>query len=159
MAKTHTYNSNVTWSGAGDTGTKNYKSYKRSYDINIGNKPIIAGSADPAFLGDPACHNPEDLLMASVSSCHMLWYLHLCSVRDVTVKAYSDQAEGTMTEEADGSGKFIAITLKPHVVISAQSDLAAAKAAHDEANKKCFIANSLNFNVGHEATFELEQAE
>ena len=152
--KTHRYEAQIAWTGAGENGTKNYKSYKRYYNINMAGKPTIAGSSDPAFLGDPACHNPEDMLVASVSSCHMLWYLHLCSVSGVTVTSYVDDAEGIMEEDGKGKGRFTKITLRPHIKITADSDRAKAESAHIKANEMCFIANSLNCPVAHEATFE-----
>jgi len=154
MSKTHSYNAQVTWTGAGNKGTQNYKSYERSYAVEIDGKATIAGSADPAFRGDPACHNPEDMLVASVSSCHMLWYLHLCSVAGVQVTGYSDSAEGIMEEDANGGGRFTRITLRPRVRISATSDIAKAEAAHAKANKLCFIANTLNCPVEHAPVIE-----
>ncbi|PCI61760.1 MAG: peroxiredoxin [Kordiimonadales bacterium] len=152
MAKTHTYTAQINWTGAGEHGTKTYKSFERSYNVSIAGKPTIAGSSDPTFLGDPACHNPEDMFVASVSSCHMLWYLHLCAVSGVTVTGYKDNAQGQLEETSDGSGRFTAITLYPEVVIAAGSCTKKAMAAHQKANKMCFIANSLNFPVGHKAT-------
>jgi len=152
--KTHHYNAQIAWTGAGENGTKTYKSYERHYNINMDGKPTIAGSADPAFRGDPTCHNPEDMLVASVSSCHMLWYLHICSVSGVTVTSYIDDAVGEMAETADGSGHFTKITLRPRIKITATSDITKAEEAHSKANKMCFIANSLNCPVSHEATIE-----
>jgi len=150
MAKEHHYHTQLTWTGAGEEGTKTYRSYERAYRLSIDGKPDIAGSSDPAFRGDPACHNPEDLLVASTSACHMLWYLHLCAVGGVTVLSYSDTAEGVMSEGADGAGRFERITLRPSIVISADSDAKKAAHLHTEANRKCFIANSLNCPVEHE---------
>jgi len=155
MSKIHLYNAQIAWTGAGETGTKNYKSYDRSYAIHIEGKTTISGSSDPTFRGDPACHNPEDLLLASVSSCHMLWYLHLCSVSGVTVTDYVDNAEGFMEEDAAGSGRFTKIVLRPTIKITADSDKEKAKTAHAKANKMCFIANSLNCPVEHEAIIEV----
>ena len=106
MAKTHKYTAQINWTGAGEHGTKTYKSFERSYDVTIAGKPTIAGSSDPAFLGDPACHNPEDLLVASVAGCHMLWYLHLCAVAGISVTRYKDNAQGHMEETANGSGRL-----------------------------------------------------
>jgi organic hydroperoxide reductase OsmC/OhrA len=148
--KTHQYHAQIAWTGAGDKGTKNYKSYDRLYDVNIEGKPTMAGSSDPAFRGDPARHNPEDMLVTSVSSCHMLWYLHICSVSGVVVTSYVDNAVGVMAEVADGSGYFTKITLKPKITITTTSDMAKAKETHAKANKMCFIANTLNCPVEHE---------
>jgi len=156
MSKTHHYTAQIAWTGAGDAGTKNYKSYERSYAVNIAGKTTIAGSADPAFRGDPSCHNPEDMLVASVSSCHMLWYLHLCSVSGVTVTSYVDTAEGIMEEDAQGSGRFTKIILRPTIKITTDSDKKIAEMAHVKANEMCFIANSLNCPVEHVATIEFD---
>ena len=150
----HNYKSNLIWTGAGTQGTKNYVSYDRDYEIHIEGKPIILGSSDPMFRGNPDVHNPEDMFLASVSACHMLWFLHICSTNRIVVSAYNDHAEGTMHDGADGAGQFTSITLHPHATIEHKSDLRKAHEAHVEANKKCFIANSLNFPVKHKATFE-----
>lgn len=155
MTKLHTYSSEVNWTGAKDDGTKTYRSYERSYDINIDGKATIKGSSDPAFRGDPACHNPEDLLVASASSCHMLWYLHYCSINKITVKTYTDTAEGVMSEAKDGSGRFEKITLRPVITVEDGADLEKAMALHHDANKACFIANSLTCPIEHEATITL----
>jgi organic hydroperoxide reductase OsmC/OhrA len=116
--KNHQYKSKVIWIGNTGESTKNYRSYQRNYTISVDGKTDILGSSDPAFLGNPELHNPEDLLLASVSSCHLLWYLHLCSVNKILVLEYEDLAEGTMIENENGSGKFSEINLKPRIVVS-----------------------------------------
>ncbi|MGR3808983.1 OsmC family protein [Jiulongibacter sp. NS-SX5] len=150
--KEHQYKVLTTWTGNTGSGTSDYKSYERSHDISIGVKPVIKSSSDPAFRGDPSRHNPEELFLASLSSCHMLWYLHFCSVNQIIVIAYTDAAEGLMTEESNGSGKFSEVTLKPKVVLAKDSEpqLALAKSLHEKANDFCFIAKSCNFPVKHE---------
>jgi len=155
-SKKHKYKAQIAWTGAGTDGTKNYKSYMRDYNINMPGKLAIAGSSDPAFRGDPARHNPEDMLLASVSSCHMLWYLHICSVSGVAVTSYVDDAVGIMEEDASGKGRFTQITLQPTIKITPASDMEKAQKAHKKANEMCFIANSLNCPVEHEATIEFE---
>ena len=110
----------------------------------------IAGSSDPAFRGDPARWNPEELLLASVSACHKLWYLHFCAVSGVVVTDYVDHAEGTMVTEPEGDGRFTEIVLKPQVTIGA-GDAALAEKLHHDAHEKCFIANSVNFPIRCEA--------
>ena len=144
--KTHTYLATVAWTGAADGPTTDYESYSREYDIRIDGKTDLAGSSDPNYRGDAARHNPEDLMVGAVSSCHMLWYLHLCAVKGVKVTGYEDAAEGTMVE-APGNGRFTEIVLKPVVTITADSDPERARALHDRAHKECFIANSVNFPV------------
>jgi organic hydroperoxide reductase OsmC/OhrA len=98
MAKEHRYAVTVAWIGNQGTGTSGYKTYARDHEIRIDGKPPIPASSDPGFRGDPARYNPEDLLVASLSGCHMLWYLHLCSTAGIVVTQYIDRAEGTMVE-------------------------------------------------------------
>lgn len=150
MSKQHIYNLTTKWTGNTGTGTSAYRAYERSHTIQAENKADILLSSDPAFRGDKTRHNPEDLLVASVSSCHMLWYLHLCSEAGVVVADYTDNATGIMEETADGGGRFVEITLHPVVTVTDASMIDKANALHHEANKFCFIANSLNFPVKHE---------
>ena len=112
---------------------------------------MIKGSADPGYMGDAACHNPEDMLLAALSACHMLWYLHLCAVSKVVVTAYEDTAEGAMQTNPDGSGEFTSVTLKPRITVTPESDLVKAESLHEKANAMCFIARSVNFPVEHDA--------
>ena len=150
MNKRNTYDIRVAWTGNLGNGTSTYRGYTRDYDIACEGKPVIKGSADPGYLGDAARHNPEDMLMASLSACHMLWYLHLCTVSKVVVTAYEDHAEGVMELNPDGSGQFVRVTLRPRVTIAAESDAAAAERLHERASAMCFIARSVNFPVDHE---------
>lgn len=149
MAKEHTYEAVVTWTGNRGRGTADYKTYTRDYEIICADKPRIKGSADPAYLGDAGRHNPEDLLVAALSACHMLWYLHLCAASKVVVTAYEDAAEGVMRTSPDGSGEFTGVSLKPRVTISAGSDPETAETLHEKAHAMCFIARSVNFPVSH----------
>jgi organic hydroperoxide reductase OsmC/OhrA len=151
--KQHHYSAVVNWTGNKGEGTKSYKSYDRSHDIIIEGKEIIKGSSDPAFLGDRKKHNPEDLFLASISSCHMLWYLHLCSNAGIIVTNYTDNPKGIMTETEDGGGKFTAVTLYPTITLKNIVQKDEAMELHKKTNELCFIANSLNFEVKHEATF------
>ncbi|MEE1884778.1 OsmC family protein [Pedobacter flavus] len=153
MAKQHTYTSKLIWTGNKGSGTMDYRSYDRDFKISMDGKPEILGSSDSDFLGDKNKHNPEDLLVSAVSSCHMLWYLHLCSKHGIVVMEYYDNAEGIMVEDGTGSGKFTSITLRPNVVLADNKQFELAEKLHTEANKMCFIANSLNFKVNHVAKF------
>ena len=148
--KQHTYKLQMTWTGNNGEGTKAYRSYRRDHVISADGKPEIPGSSDPAFRGDPARYNPEELLVAALSSCHMLAYLHLCAVNHVVVEQYQDSPVGVMEETPDGSGHFVSVTLQPRVKISS-GDPAKAMDLHHEAHKLCFIANSVNFEVACEA--------
>jgi organic hydroperoxide reductase OsmC/OhrA len=151
MSKTHRYAVSVKWTGNKGTGTSGYKAYERAHEISAsGQKPVLPGSSDLAFRGDPARWNPEELLVASLSACHMLWYLHLCSDAKIIVTAYADQPEGLMEELPDGSGNFQRVILRPKVTIAPGSDLAKARELHAAAHAKCFIARSMNFPVEHE---------
>jgi len=151
----HSYAVRVTWTGNQGTGTSGYRDYSRDHDVSAGGPPTIAGSSDPAFRGDQARWNPELELCAALSSCHMLWYLHLCASAGVTVLAYSDEASGTMEEAADGSGRFTEVVLRPRVVVATAEMTSAAKRLHADASAKCFIANSVNFPVKHEPIIEV----
>jgi len=151
MTKTHRYHVDVKWTGNTGAGTADYRSYERRYDITAGDrKPSIPGSSDPAFRGDPARWNPEELLVASISACHKLWYLHLCAVAGIVVLDYIDHATGVMEETTDGSGRFVSVTLRPEITVATGSDMAKARELHGVAHAKCFIANSVNFPVQHE---------
>lgn len=149
--KTHHYAVRTVWTGNRGSGTSGYGAYGRDHELFAGDKPVIPGSADRAFRGDPKRWNPEDLLVASVSACHQLWYLHLCASAGIVVMAYEDEAEGVMEETPGAGGRFTGVVLKPRVTIAAGSDADRAARLHAEANALCFIANSLNFRVAHEA--------
>ncbi|HWY38194.1 MAG TPA: OsmC family protein [Bacteroidia bacterium] len=149
MAKEHHYKANVTWTGNKGEGTKDYKAYERNYTISIENKPDMYGSADTPFRGDGTKYNPEDLLLTSLSVCHMLWFLHFCADNGIIVTAYTDKPTGTMIENTGGGGRFTEVTLHPVVTITDNTQIEKANSLHAEANKKCFIANSCNFPVKH----------
>jgi organic hydroperoxide reductase OsmC/OhrA len=147
--KLHEYKSTLTWIGNRGTGTSEYKGYDRDHNIQIEGKEIIHASSDPSFRGNKSRYNPEEMLVMSVSSCHMLWYLHIACVNSVVVTAYVDNAFGTMEENEDGSGQFKEITLRPRVTVLEKSMIEKANALHHEANKMCFIARSVNFPIHH----------
>ena len=149
MKAQHIYKTNLQWTGNKGTGTSGYKAFERSYAVSIENKPDILGSSDPSFRGDATKHNPEELLVAALSSCHMLWYLHLCAEAGVIVTNYVDNAIGTMVETASGGGHFSEVVLHPVVNVSELSMIDTAKNLHKKANALCFIANSVNFKVTH----------
>lgn len=149
MTNIHHYQARITWTGNQGTGTSHYRAYQRSHTIEIPNKPIIFGSSDPSFRGDPTKHNPEDLFIASLSACHLLWYLHLCADAGVVVLDYSDQVTGAMIVGNDGRGHFTEVTLNPIVTVSEISMLTKAFELHDQAGEFCFIANSVNFPVNY----------
>ncbi|EJL74219.1 OsmC family protein [Chryseobacterium populi] len=147
--KSHHYKITVQWTGNKGAGTSGYREYERSHTISAENKAVIEGSSDPAFRGDKTRHNPEDLFLSSVSSCHMLWYLHFCSEAGIIVTDYTDTATGIMTETATGSGRFTEVTMNPVVTVTDESMVEKAQQLHTKANEYCFIANSVNFPVKH----------
>jgi len=152
MDKSHNYSLTVKWTGNRGTGTSDYRSYDRNHVIQSELKADIDGSSDPAFRGDKTRYNPEDLLVASLSSCHMLAYLHLCAVGGVVVTDYVDHASGNMVETSDGGGHFTEVTLKPVVTVKDSSMIVKANELHHKAGELCFIASSVNFSVNHEPT-------
>jgi organic hydroperoxide reductase OsmC/OhrA len=143
----HRYAVSISWTGNLGSGTSGYRDYSRDYEIGAEGKPGILGSSDPAFRGDRSRWNPEELLLASLSACHKLWYLHLAAEAGVVVTAYVDHAEGVMETLPDGSGRFKNVVLHPSVTVTAGSDVERARALHGPAHEKCFIANSVNFRV------------
>ena len=159
MKRQHNYTATVYWTGNKGKGTSNYKEFERGHTISIEHKPDILCSSDPAFLGDKTKYNPEELLVASISSCHMLWYLHLCSESNIIVTKYVDHATGIMVEKSNSSGYFSEVTLNPTVTLTENSMIEKAIEMHKKANEYCFIANSVNFKVFHNPTYLIEENE
>jgi organic hydroperoxide reductase OsmC/OhrA len=156
VAREHVYSMTVRWTGNRGSGTSAYHAYSRAHVIEGADKPPIEGSSDPAFRGDFSRYCPEDLLVASVSACHMLWYLHLSAEAGIIVIDYVDPAVGAMEQDSDGSGRMTRVTLRPEVMVEAGADLARARSLHDEAARKCFIANSVSFPIVLEPNIKVE---
>lgn len=154
MKLEHHYALEIEWTGNRGTGTSDYKSYGRDHVVRAEGKPSIDGSSDRSFRGDATRWNPEELLLAALSQCHMLSYLHVAASNGIVVTSYVDAATGTMEQTHDGGGHFTSATLRPVVTISA-GDLALATELHHEASEKCFIAASVNFPVVHEPVVSL----
>ena len=150
MPRRHRYELSSVWTGDRGRGTADYRAYDRRYDTDSPGRPTIAGSSDPAFRGDAQRWNPELLLVAALSQCHLLSYLHRCAVGGVTVTGYADTAVGTMVEDADDGGRFEEVVLRPVVTVADASMVERAAQLHYEASKRCFIASSVNFPVRHE---------
>jgi organic hydroperoxide reductase OsmC/OhrA len=144
----HRYATHLEWSGAAQGSTKTYAGYSRDHTIAAGGKPPLLGSADPTFRGDASRYNPEELLLAALSACHMLSYLALCAREGIAVVSYRDDAVAAMAEKA-GAGRFTSATLRPVIEIDDER-VERATLLHDEARAQCFIANSINFPVEHE---------
>lgn len=153
----HHYKISVEWTGNQGSGTSGYRAYSRDHVIGAEGKADIAGSSDPAFLGDATRWNPEDLLLASASACHKLWYLHLCSDAGIRVLAYVDEATGTMVDQP-GNGRYTEIVLHPRVTIQAGGDVTLAAQLHHQAHAQCYIANSVNFPIRCEPVITLAPA-
>jgi len=145
----HHFDCRLVWTGAEKGGTTRYEAYSREARVEIEGKPPLSLSAAPPFLGDPALHNPEDLLVAALSACHFLSYAALCARSGIEVVAYEDRAHGTM-DRRDGRMRFTEVVLHPRVTIAAGGDVAKAHALHERAHAICFIASSVNFDVRHE---------
>lgn len=154
----HRYPATIRWMGNTGTGTSAYRAYKRDHSIEADGKPAIPGSSDPSFRGDKTRWNPEELVVAALSACHQLWYLHLCADAGVVVTAYEDHAEGILAEEAGGAGQFTRAVLRPKATITAASDPKLALSLHEKAHAMCFIARSVRFPVECEPTVEIEKA-
>ncbi|RZS39031.1 organic hydroperoxide reductase OsmC/OhrA [Herbihabitans rhizosphaerae] len=150
--RTHDYSLLVRWTGNQGSGTSSYRAFSRAHEVGAPGVTTIPGSADPAFRGDPARWNPEQLFVAALAQCHMLWYLHLAATSGLIVTGYEDAAIGTMVEAPDGGGEFSSVTLRPTVTIAPGGDEALAHELHERANALCFIARSVKTPVHHEVT-------
>lgn len=145
--KDYNYTLQLEWTGNKGLGTKDYKAYERSFTVSSPEKPPLFGTSDPAFRGDTNKWNPEEFLLASLSSCHMLWYLHLCANNKIIVSHYVDQPTATMVLKPSGVGCFKEALLRPNIIIMEITRIEDAKKLHEEAHHKCFIANSVNFPI------------
>ena len=157
MPREHHYHLSLSWSGARQGPTSSYQEYSREYLVEVQGKPPLPGSADPLFRGDGSLYNPEELVVAALSSCHMLSFLAEAARAGLSVLAYSDSAEGTMIFEG-GGGRFSSVVLHPRVTVRVGCDVALIERLHAQAHANCFIARSVNFAVTHEAIVEFEDA-
>lgn len=157
MARSHTYDVTVSWTGNRGTGTSGYRDYGRDHDVAAAGPQPILGSSDPAFRGDRTRWNPEQLLVASLSQCHMLWYLHLAAAAGVVVTEYVDNAEGSMAESGEG-GRFTEVVLRPRITVTDQSMVDTATRLHHDAHQACYVANSVNFPVRHMPAVTVRQS-
>jgi len=152
VSRAHHYEVSVQWRGNRGTGTSSYDDYSRDHEVLADGKPPILASSDPAFLGDDSRWNPEEMLVGSLSQCHMLWYLHLAAVNGVVVVDYTDSAVGTMAEDVTGAVAFTEVELRPAVVVAEPSMCERAEQLHEEARNMCFVARSVKFPVTHQGT-------
>lgn len=149
MGKEHRYEAAVRWTGAKEGTTSSYRGYSREYEAAVEGKPALRLTADSAFLGDGALHNPEDLLLVSLSGCHLLTYLAECAQAGVHVLSYEDGASGTMAWNGE-TYRFTEVVLRPRVVVEEGGDLVLAEELHHRSHDLCFVARSMNFPVRHE---------
>lgn len=155
MTFKHTFKAEANWTSKKDITDSSKRFYNKSHQVKIEGKPILDVSAAKAFKGDPELYNPEDLLLSSLVSCHMMSYLYVCSQNGIEVLEYSDNAEAALEVNPDGSGRFVEVKLFPKVKISNPDQIELALNLHFKANQLCFIANSCNFPVLHEASCEV----
>jgi organic hydroperoxide reductase OsmC/OhrA len=153
----HQYKINLKWTGNTGSGTSAYDAYSRDHTISAEGHTEVLGSSDSIFRGDASKYNPEQTFLASISACHMLWYLHFCADNGVVVLEYSDEPKGMLSLEKNGSGSFTEVTLYPRIRVKEASMIEKAKKLHENANEYCFIANSLNFPVNHRPTVFVEE--
>jgi organic hydroperoxide reductase OsmC/OhrA len=158
MTAEHHYRATTIWTGASKGATTSYDAYSREYIVAIDGKLCIVGSADPCFRGNPSLHNPEDLLVSSLSACHMLSYLALCARAGIRVVSYVDEVEGQMADQ-QGKVRFTEVVLNPRVTIELGDSLERAQDLHHEAHEVCFIANSMAFPVRHQPTVLVAEEE
>lgn len=149
----HDYTARVVWTGNRGQGTASYRGYDRTWNVATPGKPVIECSNDPLLGGDPGLHNPEDLLIASLSACHMLWYLHLASDAGIAVQGYEDDPLAMGETLPDGASRFLRATLRPRITVPKGTDLGRADAIHHQIHKTCFIARSVNFPVDYAASY------
>ena len=150
VRRTHRYDLTMAWTGNRGSGTSGYRDYGRDHTVRADGRPDLAGSSDPTFRGDKTRWNPELELLAALSQCHMLAYLHVCVEAGVVVTAYEDAPYGVMAQTVDGGGYFTEVVLRPRVTVADPGMAATAAGLHAEASRKCFIARSVNFPVRHE---------
>mgnify|MGYP005841463317 CR=1 FL=1 len=156
MATEHDYAARVVWTGNRGAGTAEYRGYDRTWEVRTPGKPVISCSNDPLLGGDPGRHNPEDMLIAALSACHMLWYLHLASDAGIAVQAYADDPLAVGETDSMGASRFLRATLRPRITVLAGTDLARADALHGDVHKTCFIARSVNFPVTCKARYRIQ---
>lgn len=165
MSKEHIYKAKIKWTGNLGTGTSGYTAYSRAHEVSgcdgddkSSGKDVILASADPIYRGEASRYNPEELVVAAISGCHMLWYLHLCADAGVIVVAYEDEPSGKLLETDDGNGRFTEVTINPRVTINKESDAKLATELHRRAHEFCFIANSMNFPVKYQPEILFEKS-
>lgn len=149
------YNIGLSWLG-GVNKDKNYR-YDKTYELSFKNKPSIKGSADVVFHGDKNLYNPEEMLLAALSSCHMMSFFYLCGINKIEIKSYVDSPQGFLEINTNGSGQFKNVVLEPTIILSEKEDLVKMATLFKQASDYCFIARSCNFEIAHLPNFRTIQ--
>ena len=149
MLGRHSYATELVWTGNTGAGTADYRSYRRTCEVRAAGKPVLAGSSDPHFRGDADRWNPEELLVAALSQCHLLAFLHEAAIGGVVVLDYTDAATGAMATRGNG-GRMTEVVLHPVVTVATADMAERCGQLHERAHANCFIASSVNFPVRHE---------
>ena len=147
----HKYQLKLNWTGGSEIDAIQND---RMYEVLIDRKPTIYGSADKPFFGDPEKYNPEDLLLAALSACHMMSFMYVCRKLGIKVYHYEDHATGLLKINQDGTGQFEFAELKPKVKADHMPDGMIFKELNSRAAKLCFIKRSINFTVNYKGSFE-----
>lgn len=130
--------------------------YSRVHEIRFDGGAVISGSASPSVVrapfADEAAIDPEEMFVASISSCHMLWFLDFARRAGVLVRLYRDAAGGVMAKNAEGKIAVTSVTLRPYVECDATPET--LEELHHKAHEACFIANSVTSDVRVEPVFE-----
>ena len=135
--------------------------YSRKHTLRFDGGAELPGSSSPGVvplpMSDASAVDPEEMFVASLSSCHMLWFLSIAAARKFCVDSYIDDASGSMARNADGKMAMTVVTLKPHVVFSGDLQPTAEQihALHHKAHAECFIANSVKTDVRCEPVLAL----
>ncbi len=150
----HEYAATVAWQRAADAKFTDNR-YSRAHQWRFDGGTVVPASSSPAVvplpMSDAAAVDPEEAFVASLSSCHMLWFLDLARHAGHVVTAYEDEADGSLDKCADGKVRITRVTLRPRISFAGpQPDAAAMDALHHEAHDRCFIANSITAEVSVE---------
>ncbi len=132
-----------------ETSDFEYKTYNRDHDWIFDAGVMIRASATPSYLGNAQCVDPEEAFVASLSSCHMLTFLAICSRNGYTLDTYRDEAVGILAKDSGGKLAMTKVTLRPRVAFGGAKTPTPAEVdkMHDQAHHACFIANSVKTDV------------
>lgn len=125
-----------------------YEHYPRDHSVRFERGQQLTGSAAPAFFGSAQGVDPEEMLVAALSSCHMLTLLAVAAKKGWTIDAYEDDAVGTLGKNGDGRMAVTHVTLRPRIVFADRTpDAQELEKLHESAHRNCFIANSVRTEV------------